>query len=81
MPIPTPNKDEDGKKFISRCMNDEIMKKDYPENQQRIAICLGQTKKSKSSLLNNVLAILGFTYDFDCEDCGNSEELTISNLI
>jgi hypothetical protein len=81
MPIPTPNEKEDNKKFISRCMSDEVMKKDYPENQQRIAICLGQTKKSKSSLLDNVLAILGFTYDFDCDECGNSEELIISNLV
>ena len=83
MPIPTPNKDEDSQKFISRCMNDEIMKKDYPENQQRIAICLGQTKKSKSSLLDNVLTILGFMYGSDCgcADCGNAEELTISNLV
>jgi len=81
MPIPTPNQNEDSKKFLSRCMSDDIMKKDYPENQQRIAICLGQTKKSKNSLLDNVLAILGFTYDFDCDECGNSEELTISNLV
>jgi hypothetical protein len=36
MPIPTPNENEDSKKFISRCMGDEIMKKDYPENEQRI---------------------------------------------
>jgi hypothetical protein len=61
----------------------EVMKKEYPDAKQRVAICLGQsqTKKSKNSLLNNVLAVLGFTYDFDCEDCGNSEELTISNLV
>lgn len=81
MPIPTPNENEDSQKFISRCMSDETMKKDYPENQQRIAMCLGQTKKSKSNLLDSVLSILGFMYDSDCDDCGNSEELTILNLV
>jgi hypothetical protein len=81
MPIPQPNDNEDREHFISRCMSNEVMKKDYPESKQRVAICLGQTKKSKSSLLDNVLAVLGFTYDFDCEECGDSEELTRLNLV
>jgi len=81
MPIPQPNDNEDRQKFISRCMSNETMKKDYPESKQRVAICLGQAKKSKSSLLDNVLAVLGFTYDFDCEECGDSEELTRLNLV
>jgi hypothetical protein len=34
-------------------------------------------KKIKTSLIDQVIAILGL----DCEDCGNSEELTISNLV
>ena len=81
MPIPQPNDNEDREHFISRCMSNEVMKKDYPESKQRVAICLGQTKKSKSSLLDHVLAVLGFTYDFDCEECGDSEELTRLNLV
>jgi hypothetical protein len=81
MPIPKPNKDEDKQKFISRCMSDDIMKKDYPENQQRIAVCLGQTKKSKSSLINQVLEVLGFMNQFECEECGTVEELNASNII
>jgi hypothetical protein len=51
MPIPSKNKDEDKQAFISRCMGDEIMKKDYPDTKQRVAICIGQSKKSKSSLI------------------------------
>ena len=42
MPIPQKRKDEDRTKFIARCMGDKVMKKDYPENDQRIAICLDQ---------------------------------------
>lgn len=81
MPIPSKREDEDKQKFVSRCMSDEVMKKDYPDSQQRIAICLGQTKKSKSSLLDQVLEVLGFTLSFDCEECGSVEALTLSNLV
>ena len=42
MPIPKRNKNEDKTKFVSRCMSSEVMKKDYPDNQQRVAICLDQ---------------------------------------
>ena len=48
MPVPKPEKDENKQKFVSRCMSNETMKKDYPNSQQRVAICLGQTRKSKS---------------------------------
>lgn len=84
MPIPKPEKNEDKQKFLSRCMGDEVMKNDYKDNKQRVAVCLGQTKKSKSSLLDQALEILGFSLSFDCENCedlGSSEELTLSNLI
>ena len=42
MPIPKKRKDEDKTKFVSRCMSNEVMKKDYPDTKQRIAICLDQ---------------------------------------
>ena len=56
MPIPDKHTDEDKQKFISRCMSDEVMKKEYPDTKQRVAICISQTKKdkSKSDLLNDV---------------------------
>lgn len=85
MPIPKPEKDEDSKKFVSRCMSDESMKKDYQDTKQRVAVCLGQTKKSKSSLLDQVLEILGFTLAYECDGCddseGSEELLNLSNLI
>ena len=54
MPIPKPEKNEEKQKFVSRCMSSETMKKDYPNSQQRIAVCLSQTRKSKSSLIEDV---------------------------
>jgi len=55
MPIPKPNQNENRQKFVSRCMSNDTMKKEYPDGKQRVAICLGQTKrKSKSSLIEEV---------------------------
>ena len=54
MPIPTNKPNEDKQDFIARCMSNETMKKDYPNSQQRIAICISQTKKSKNSLIEEV---------------------------
>jgi hypothetical protein len=54
MPIPSKKPDEDRQKFLSRCMSNETMKKEYPESAQRVAVCLSQTKKSKSSLIEEV---------------------------
>jgi hypothetical protein len=84
MPIPQPNQDEDNERFIARCMSSEAMKKDYPDNGQRIAICLGQTsKKPKANLLDKVLEVLGFNMIYNCQSCEDTEgeELTLSNLI
>lgn len=82
MPIPKRKENEDSQKFVSRCMSNETMKKDYPDTKQRAAVCLGQTRKTKSSLLDYVVEILGFSLSYeDCEECGSVEELTVSNII
>jgi hypothetical protein len=53
MPIPKRKQNEDKQKYIGRCMGNETMKKDYPDTEQRVAICLGQTR-TKGNLLENV---------------------------
>jgi hypothetical protein len=53
MPIPKRKQNEDKQKFVSRCMGNETMKKDYPDTKQRVAICLGQTR-TKGNLLEEV---------------------------
>lgn len=54
MPIPSRKQNEDKNKFVSRCMGNETMKKDYPDTKQRVAICLGQTRKEKGCLIEDV---------------------------
>lgn len=51
MPIPNKRKNQDPKKFVSTCMGNPTMKKEYPDQQQRVAICIQQ---SKADLLNQV---------------------------
>lgn len=46
MPIPTPDQDEKMTEFLNRCMSDEVMKKEFPYERQRMAVCAKQwTKK------------------------------------
>lgn len=54
MPLPKPKKDEEKNDFVSRCMGDETMKKDFKDNKQRVAVCLAQfgKKDSKANLVN-----------------------------
>lgn len=81
MPIPKPNPGEDRQAFIGRCMGNETMKKDYPDNKQRVAICLGQVKKSKGELLEDVQEILHYSSEEDCPDCGFVEDITSANFV
>lgn len=55
MPIPTPKKGEDQKKFISRCMGDSVMNEDYKDNKQRAAVCYSQWRESKKADLLDFL--------------------------
>jgi len=39
MPLPKPKSGEKKGTFIIRCINDEVMKREYPERDQRVAVC------------------------------------------
>src|SRR5690554_1869519 len=42
MPLPKPNDGETKDEFIERCMGDETMKEEYPDGDQRLAVCMTQ---------------------------------------
>tara|TARA_B100001939_G_C16475858_1_gene419265 strand:+ start:162 stop:371 length:210 start_codon:yes stop_codon:yes gene_type:complete len=52
MPLPKPKKRENSSSFMSRCMSDEEMKKEFPKNKQRVAVCLSQFRQVKKSKAN-----------------------------
>ena len=47
MPLYKPRKKEDKKEFISRCMSDDIMIKEYKDNKQRVAVWFQNIEKTK----------------------------------
>ena len=49
MPIPTP-KGEPKKNFLSKCMGDSIMVKEFPDGKQRYAVCQSKWKESKGTV-------------------------------
>lgn len=57
MPLPKPEKNEKTTDFVSRCMSNEVMQKEYPDEKQRYAVCVNQTK---GSLVDKIKLILGF---------------------
>lgn len=65
MPIPKPNDGESQDKFISRCMGNDTMNADYPDNEQRAAICYSSWKDTKKSLniVNTPFSIIFRTED------------------
>lgn len=42
MPLPVPTSDETKNDFVARCMSDAKMQSEYPDAQQRIAVCIVQ---------------------------------------
>ncbi len=46
MPLPKRNKGEKSKDFLSRCMGNPTMNKDFPDQKQRYAVCVSQSKRS-----------------------------------
>ncbi len=47
MPLPKPKKGEKKDKWMERCMGNDVMNKEYPDNKQRFAICSSIWKKEK----------------------------------
>ena len=73
MPIPSPNKDEDRKSFMSRCVGDSKMNEEYPDSKQRVAVCM-----SKACEGMDTIAQVDFKFYF--EEYGSEEELTEDNF-
>lgn len=63
MPMPTKQKGETKEDFISRFMSDEAMKKEYPDEKQRIAVAYSQFEKQNSISIEEIAAKHGVSID------------------
>jgi hypothetical protein len=48
MPLPTPRSNETQVQFVQRCMADDTSRADFPEVNQRYAVCLSQWREGRS---------------------------------
>ena len=49
MPLPSPKSTQSEQSFVSSCMSDKAMNKEYPNQKQRAAVCYSQYKQAKRS--------------------------------
>jgi|TARA_Y100000401_G_scaffold35785_1_gene26801 hypothetical protein len=73
MPLPKRNKDESRENFMSRCMSSDKSKKEFPDQSQRVAVCMSQAMDGLSSM-----AAADFKYNF--EELGYTEALNEDNF-
>lgn len=71
MPLPQRGKKESKEEFMSRCMSNDKVKKEFPDQSQRVAVCMGNANLSAMEA-----ADMAYSY----ETFGFTEELTIYNL-
>lgn len=45
MPLPTPKPSETQEKFIQRCVSNDVMNTEFPDEKQRISVCYAQWRK------------------------------------
>ncbi len=88
MPIPNPKSGESEDDFISRCMGNSTMVKDFPEQDQRSAVCFtsfkdnadhgpGEKKKRKKKMKSNMITFKAETGQSRRETFNDVEHLVI----
>lgn len=54
MPLPSRKESEDKNQFMQKCMSDPKVKKEFPNSQQRVAVCIRQSQASNALLFEQV---------------------------
>ena len=83
MPLPERKSEEPTQQFMGRCMTSDVMKEEYPDQKQRVAVCTSQSRQGASKGNLSVLVqeeLVYAEYSRECE-CGEVEELTESNFV
>ncbi len=56
MPIPSKRQDESSEEFIERCMADDVMKEEYPDRDQRYAVCSQQIGNARGLVSADIVS-------------------------
>ena len=73
MPLPERGKDESRESFISRCVSSDKTKKEFPEQRQRVAMCM-------SRAIEDLPAMASADFKYNIETFGYTEEITEDNF-
>lgn len=74
MPVPRPQGNENRDNFLKRCMGDEVMAAEYPDRDQRYAVCTRQWEEKVSATLRFILKeIEGVPAEFQVLPIGESK--------
>ena len=67
MPLPKRGEKESKKEFVSRCISSDKMKEEFPDNQQRTAVCLSQSGASamEAADIKYNIDTFGYTEDIN----------------
>lgn len=55
MPLPKPKKNEKRSTFMNRCMSNSTMNSEYPDKEQRYAVCNARWKDRDKAIQTNKL--------------------------
>ena len=73
MPLPERRDDESRENYMSRCMSNDKIAKEFPDQEQRTAVCMSKALEGLSSM-----AAADFKYNL--EELGYTEEVTEDNF-
>lgn len=61
MPIPKPKPSEEQQEFVSRCMGNETMLNEYPDKEQRAAVCYS-TWRNRNKAIEEGMQVQAFDF-------------------
>ena len=73
MPLPNRGDDESRENFVSRCMSDDKTSKEFPDRDQRLAVCM-------SKATEGLPAIAAADFKYNLEELGYTEDLNEDNF-
>ena len=73
MPLPERRDDESRENYMSRCMSNDKIAKEFPDQERRTAVCMSKALEGLSSM-----AAADFKYNL--EELGYTEEVTEDNF-
>jgi len=78
MPIPKPHEGETEEEFIQRCMSNETMMEDFPDEKQRFAVCMSQLRSDEGGDERKMTAKVKREYrHMEIRAVGDQEEMIV----